>query len=107
MKKVQLLLLLLTALIGNARAQNEAMDIKLAPGHKCGFDYALRKLNYPYDDVIRYYKETVKAAGSVNAAAKTTGTVYNIPVVFHVIYSQATPTFNVPDSVLTNQIDVL
>lgn len=69
----------------------------------CGFDKVLDYYRRADPSFQQRFDATFKE--SSRSAAKHTGTVYRIPVVFHVLYNNATQ--NLPDSVLLNQIQVL
>jgi hypothetical protein len=101
------LILLFTAIgiASGAGAQNSGpLNIHLKEKTECGFDKVVRKLNVPYSTLIDAYRP---ANNPSNTAAKGAGVVYDIPVVFHVIYGASQAPFNLPDSVLINQLAVL
>jgi len=102
----QLLLLFIAASIAAiAGAQNsEPLHIHLKEKTECGFDKVIRKLNVPYSVLINAYRP---ANASSATAAKGAGIVYDIPVVFHIIYGPGQASFNLPDSIIQNQLTIL
>lgn len=67
-----------------------------------------------YTQIINHYKQYPAFAKhydgmfnrqSTNSAAKTTNTVYRIPVVFHIVYKNQSQ--NLDDSIIQNQLQVL
>ncbi len=75
-------------------------ELKLTSFPKCAFQQVLTKAHISYPELLNAYR-----ANSTGAMAKTTGVVYDIPVVFHIVYKSAT--FNIPDSVIANQLTIL
>jgi len=108
MKKIFTLLFFTGSIITGAIAQQGSFqEIKYIGGERCGFDKVLEKAHFQYEAVMKNY-ETIIAQSKMGAPqAKTTDVVYDIPVVFHVVYNAGMPSFNIPDSVLINQISVL
>lgn len=102
----QLSLLLIAAGISlSATAQHSPESVTLSDRHRCGFGQVMEKVDAPYASLLQVYRN---GAGRATAkGTKSTGKVYDIPVVFHIVYSQATPTFNLHDSVILNQLEVL
>lgn len=100
MKKIKLLFFcMLLGLTG--MAQEGFTDITLKePG--CAFDKVLHKANISYPQLIDAYRQQASSQRK-----NTAGVVYDIPVVFHLVYASNQSSFNLPDSVITNQIDVL
>jgi hypothetical protein len=108
MKPLTTLLLSVCLFAGQLNAQNPVFsDIKLSSSPRCGFADVLERIQYPYPEAMQEYKNIIANTKAVDAIAKTTGVVYDIPVVIHVVYNTNTPQFNLPDSVLINQISVL
>lgn len=85
--------------VSSARAQ-QPVPSGIIP---CGFGWIMQY----YQQHDPTYKERVAAtfALSQETAAKTTGQVFYIPVVFHVIYKTAAQ--NLHDSVILNQLNIL
>lgn len=88
---------------------NKDISAQTNPSQKCGFD---RMIDYQ-DLLFTGYKENVSATyrsfldranNRQNISSKTT---LVIPVVFHVVWNTSTPTQNIDDSVLIEQIAVL
>ena len=95
-----------TAIFAGAHAQQTGnpAEIKLDGRLRCGFEQVLDKVHVPYSALIDAYRSGDQ---STPIAGKGTGVVYDIPVVFHIVYSTATPTFNISDNIVQNQIGVL
>ncbi|KAK6021268.1 putative esterase [Ostertagia ostertagi] len=98
----QLLLLFIAAgIAATAGAQNsEPLHIHLKEKTECGFDKVIQKLNVPYSVLVNAYRP---ANAPSTTAAKGAGIVYDIPVVFHIIYGPGQASFNLPDSIIQNQ----
>lgn len=98
-------LVLLGVCITTAQAQQQ-----LPSGPQCGFGMVWKKLEQQMPHFREQYDARMQAQlADPNTKAKPTGTVYDIPVVVHVVYYQngSTVRGNVPDSVIRNQIAVL
>ncbi len=95
------LLLALPAL--KSSAQNPLPELP-----RCGYELVWKNLEKKDPDFRRKYDDFV-AGKHRKDAAKPTGAIYRIPVVFHVVYYKngATEKGNVADSVLHNQITIL
>lgn len=90
-----------------ASAQTQQpLNIRLEGPPQCGFSNVLQKVNVPYSTLIAAYRDDVSAAGN-HTAAKGTGQVYDIPVVFHIVYNAGQASFNLPDSVIRDQVKAL
>ncbi len=70
---------------------------------KCGYTKIVNHYNQ-YPKFTNYYNGLFQQHNSPNAA-KTTNTVYRIPVVFHIVYKNQDQ--NLDDSVIQNQLQVL
>lgn len=103
MKKLFSLLLCAGAALSVSAQQSAPFTVTLKDLPQCAFDKVLKKANVNYLDLQHAYRSSASAF----AGAKTTDVVYDIPVVFHIVYSASTPTFNIPDSVVENQVAVL
>lgn len=104
MKKINLLLLT-TVFVANAWAQTEPASTIILKEHlSCGFNQVLEKGKINYVQLLDAYKAQSSAERS---AEQPSGVIYDIPVVFHIVYAANQTTLNIPDSVLFNQIDVL
>lgn len=69
---------------------------------RCGHELVMNK----YQQVDPGYKHRLNQLGvHAQTNAKTTSTVFHVPVVFHVVYNTADE--NLPDSVILNQLDIL
>lgn len=92
-----------TALSLTSFAQQEA-DVHLDPQYTshCGFQQVLNKAGIDYGMLVKAYK-----GNSANKTTQTTDVIYDIPVVFHVIYNPARPEYNLHDSILLNQLEIL
>jgi len=73
----------------------------------CGYELIWKKLERAHPDLRSAFDAQFKTAGDV--AQKTAGTVYHIPVVFHVVYfdNGTVVKGNVSDAVLLNQLQIL
>lgn len=69
----------------------------------CGFNQLFEQTDLSYLQLLEAYK----AENAQRSTSSRNGVVYRVPVVFHVIYSTNHPEFNLPDSVLHDQIAVL
>ncbi len=104
MKKIKLLIWLI-ATVFTAAAQVEPLsNITFKENLSCGFDQVLERGNINYVQLLDAYKAHSAVSRS---STQTSGVVYDIPVVFHVVYAANQPSLNIPDSILLNQIDVL
>lgn len=92
-------------------AAQQSPDAPQPVNHICGFDRFLEHLHITGKDYIEGVIEPIQrrneAAQAAGAFAKTTAPVYDIPVVFHIVYPSSKPSYNIPDSVLQNQIKIL
>ena len=95
------LLLALPALKSSAQNTN----LKLP---RCGYELVWKNLEKNNPGFRQKYDEYIIGKHN-NAAAKPTGVIYRIPVVFHVVYYKngTTEKGNVADSVLQHQITIL
>ncbi|WP_162903219.1 M43 family zinc metalloprotease [Taibaiella koreensis] len=88
-----------------AQAQNTLPAIP-----RCGFELVWKQMEQAAPGFREQYDARIKAQlADPNTKARPTGTVYDIPVVVHVVYYQngAVTKGNLPDSVIQNQIKVL
>ncbi|WP_198666889.1 M43 family zinc metalloprotease [Taibaiella helva] len=77
---------------------------------RCGFELVWKQMEQAAPGFREQYDARIQAQlNNPDAQARPTGTVYDIPVVVHVVYYQngATQKGNLPDSVIRNQIKVL
>lgn len=86
-------------------AQQALTNVTLSGMPRCAFNDALKKVNVAYPQLIHAYRQS--AAAMHNPMAKSTGVTYDIPVVFHIVYAAGQQAFNLPDSIIINQVDVL
>lgn len=93
-------LLLLSALLAAGAAQAQTQPTI----SRCGFNQVMQHLEKHHPGFTRQFNASFDQPAE-GAQLRTTGTVYRIPVVFHVLYN--VPKQNLPDSVLHNQIKVL
>lgn len=100
-----LLIALGMASVASAQGQ-QPLNIRLDGAPQCGFNKVLQKVNVPYSTLIAAYGNDERSAGN-RTAAKGTAPVYDIPVVFHIVYNAGQPTFNLPDSVIKDQVKAL
>lgn len=103
MKKI--LTLLLTAGIpfaATAQFDKDPTQLTFKKQLHCGFNDVLKKGHVDYLQLAKAYQRP-----SFAATARTTGLVYDLPVVVHVVYGPGQQSFNLPDSIITNQIAVL
>ena len=70
---------------------------------KCGYTDIVN--NYKQYPAFAGYYDGMYAQQPTNTAAKTTNTVYRIPVVFHIVYKDQKQ--NIGDSVILNQLQVM
>jgi len=107
MKKLLLLSFFSGAML-TAQAQEVKLNLKNGP---CGFDKVLKKENMSgakyIHDVMQPAQEANRQQTAITQLQRTTGTVYDIPVVVHIVYRAQNVAYNIPDSVVTNQIDIL
>lgn len=104
MKKISILLCALLS-TGLSFAQNaEHLTFKGTP--HCGFEDVLRKTQVPYATLLQAYKDAAATSPSATLA-KTTGVVYDVPVVFHIVYSTQTPSLNITDAIVQGQVDIM
>ncbi|MCH2198922.1 MAG: zinc-dependent metalloprotease [Flavobacteriales bacterium] len=83
--------------VGNAFAQET---------HYCGFDLVLRKIaerNPEFQDACQ--AQYLDAARAAKESSNSRATVYEIPVVFHIVWN--TEDQNLPDEVIFDQMEVL
>jgi len=76
----------------------------------CGFELVWKNLEQQVPGFRQQYDAFMQEQmAAADAQARPTGTVYDIPVVFHVVYYQNGNTIkgNIPDSVILNQLAVL
>lgn len=104
--------LLLLSIFSGAILTAQAQEIKLKlNGNPCGFDKVLKAGNVSgamyIRDVLQPAREANRQQTEMAQLQRTTGTVYDIPVVVHIVYRAQMPAFNIPDSVVTNQINIL
>lgn len=99
--KRQLLTWLAAGICCSAAAQNAGhFDVHLNGLPRCAFEDVLQKGHISYPDLARAYQAQAPAA-------RGSGVVYDVPVVFHILYPSTHPEWNIPDSVVANQIAVL
>jgi hypothetical protein len=104
MKKINLLFLcIIIASIAGAQV-DPLTDVKLKGNGSCGFDQVLQKAKIDYAQLLDGYRAHAAAS---RQSQNTAGLVYDIPVVFHVVYAANQSSLNINDSILINQIDVL
>lgn len=105
--KNALIFLLAAGLSFTAAAQlsNHPTKVTLKGAPHCGFQQLLDKSHVQYGDLLKAYRSTGKPDAA--SMARTTGLVYDIPVVVHVVYGPGQQGFNLPDSIIHNQITVL
>ncbi len=107
--------LLLITVFTNTDAQQQANgtnEIQFDGKVHCGFDAVLQREQVSQADYIDYIIAPRVAAAKSAASrgvpmAKTTDGIYRIPVVFHIVYDTAHPNWNIPDSVIFNQVEIL
>jgi hypothetical protein len=99
-KTIFLSLLIILALRGFAQDPDLAVSLENFPG--CGFQQIFTKANVSYSDLIKTYKEINARAGAKKIAADA---IYDIPVVFHIVCH--TPAWNIDDSIIANQVNIL
>ncbi len=88
-----------------ATAQSSDLTPRFTTPPRCAFNAVLERMKVPYSVLAESYAEA--AATSSTSTAKTTGVVYSIPVVVHVVYGPGQGSYNLADSVIKNQIAVL
>lgn len=100
------LLLLLPGILAFLRADAQSLSstIVLNGQPQCVFNELLQNAGLTYDQLATAYRQNPVPTG---AAQKGNGVVFDIPVVFHIVYNPAQPTFNLPDSVILNQLDII
>lgn len=100
MKKV--LLGVVMALPFTINAQNTNLHIP-----RCGHELVWKNIDQQNPGYKQQFYTNIEEQTSY--AARPTGTIYDIPVVFHVVYYQNGTTVkgNIPDSVIMNQLAVL
>jgi len=107
MKKI-LMSLLFSGVAWSSQAQEVKLNLK---GNPCGFDKLLKSKNISGEmyirDVMGPAKEANRQQMQWSQLQRSTGTVYDIPVVVHIVYRAQNATFNIPDSVVVNQINIL
>lgn len=101
MKKFNLFVLCFAAVI-SVSAQQPFKDITLNGNPTCAFDQVLKKVGITYPALIEAYQSNMDMS-----RVATSRIVFNIPVVFHLVYGSGQASLNLPDSVIINQIDVL
>ncbi|AOM80095.1 zinc-dependent metalloprotease [Pedobacter steynii] len=76
---------------------------------QCASEMYWKKLEKESPGIRQKYTDYIAAKRLSNVAAKPTGAIYRIPVVFHVLYYEQNGIVkgNVPDSTLQEQIDIL
>lgn len=104
MKQIKLLMLCIAVSLTATAQVNPGVDIILKGTPSCAFDQVLQKANINYAELVEAYR----AHASTNrTAAAPAGVVYDIPVVFHIVYAANQPSLNLNDSIIKNQIDVM
>lgn len=102
--------MLVSALIPIVNATTARAQGNIPQKPICGYELVWKNLEQQVPGFRQHYdafmQEQLNAA---DAKARPTGTVYDIPVVFHVVYYQNGTTIkgNLPDSVIQNQLAVL
>ncbi len=104
MKKIKSLLVCVMAGFTVVAQVDPAADITLKGNLSCGFDQVLEKAHVNYAELVEGYRSH---AAANRTAAQPDGVVYDIPVVFHIVYAANQASLNIPDSILKNQIDVM
>jgi hypothetical protein len=98
MKQLIATALTVIAITTSAHAQQ---PVHSKPG--CGYEQALKHVEQRDPDFKAYTAYIYRQSSAL--AAKGTGEVYKIPVVFHIVYH--TTEQNLPDSVILNQMNIL
>ncbi len=81
-----------------------------APGQPpCGYDLFWQKQERDHPGIRNRYETALSAQHNPTHAARPTGVIYRIPVVFHVLYYQqgSTRVWDIPDSTIYEQLDIL
>ncbi|PSK90274.1 zinc-dependent metalloprotease [Taibaiella chishuiensis] len=75
----------------------------------CAFDLYWQHLEKEQPGIRTRYETALRGSGNTTGAARPTGIVYRIPVVFHVLYFQQgnTKIWDIPDSTLQEQVAIL
>lgn len=91
-----------------ATAQQQSSTVVPAP---CGFDKVLQHYKLSGEEYVKMVIEPIQQQAAARAkmglTAKTTAPVYDIPVVFHVVYPSTKTNYNISDNVIKDQIDIL
>lgn len=101
MKKIKLLFFCMMVGLASS-AQGTFQDITLKEDHSCAFNKVLQAIHINYPQLLDAYRSQASIRRN-----NTSGTVYDVPVVFHLVYAANQGSLNLADSILTNQIDVL
>ena len=75
----------------------------------CGYELFWQKQERDHPGIRNRYETALSVQRNPAHAARPTGVVYRIPVVFHVLYYQqgGTRVWDIPDSAIYEQIDIL
>lgn len=95
----QITVALIAIFLGISAQAQQPVNIK--PG--CGYEHVLKQVEQKDPDFKAYTANIYRQSSA--QAAKGTGEVYKIPVVFHIVYHTAAQ--NLPDSVILNQLSIL
>ena len=105
-KTISLTAILLTVLFFRAAAQNMPQPLV-----HCGYDLYWDQFEKENPGARQRYTEYIRSRTDQlkDHAAKPTGVIYRIPIVFHVVYYQKNGVTkgNIPDSALIYQIEIL
>lgn len=104
MKKLTLIMLFIGLAVNAAMAQTDVSTIQLNGQPQCLFNEVLNKTDIGYLDLVNVYRTS---GVMQDAQAKTTAPVYDLPVVFHIVYGASQSQFNLADSVIINQLNIL
>jgi hypothetical protein len=99
-----LLILALVAAFTAAAQENTLPEITLNGNPTCAFDKVMEKANINYVQWLNAHREQAALKRTVNLPEEA---VYDIPVVFHIVYGAKQTNLNIPDSIIINQIGVL
>jgi hypothetical protein len=103
MKKISMFLLCVVA-ASTSIAQQTFTDITLKENPHCAFNSVLQKAGIDYSELIDAYRSR---AAMNRAPENGPRKLYDIPVVFHIVYGSGQSALNLADSIIINQVDVL